>query len=149
MPLSKRYQKWPKAQSEELKAAFAEHWEETKEQIGRLENIFKMLDSKAEGKECPALEGLIQETEALLSDAKNPAVLDAGLIGCAQAIDTMRWRVTDLKAWAEQLAMDEAAGLLEETLDEEKSADEKLSELALGGPNEEAEGEEGESSVRS
>jgi ferritin-like metal-binding protein YciE len=61
----------------------------------------------------------------------------------------MRWRVTDLKAWAEQLAMDEAAGLLEETLDEGKSADEKLSELALGGPNEEAEGEEGESSVRS
>jgi nicotinamide-nucleotide amidase len=89
MPLSKRYQKWPKAQSEELKAAFAEHWEETKEQIGRLKNIFKMLDSKAEGKECPALKGLIQETEALLSDAKNPAVLDARLIGCAQAIDTM------------------------------------------------------------
>ena len=143
MPLSKRYQKWPKAQSEELKAAFAEHWEETMEQIGRLKNIFKMLDSKAEGKECPALKGLIQETEALLSDAKNPAVLDAGLIGCAQAVEHYEMaRYGTLKAWAEQLEMEDAAELLEETLEEEKAADEKLSELAFGGLNEEAEGEE-------
>ena len=61
----------------------------------------------------------------------------------------MRWRVTDLKAWADQLEMDDGAELLEETLDEEKAADEKLSELAFGGLNEEAVGDERVSSGRS
>jgi ferritin-like metal-binding protein YciE len=131
-----------KAQSEKLKAAFSEHWEETKEQIGRLEKIFKMLGSKAEGKECPALKGLVQETEELMSEAKNPDVLDAGLIGCAQAVEHYEMaRYGTLKAWAEQLEMEDAAELLEETLDEEEAADEKLSELAFGGLNQEAENE--------
>lgn len=131
-----------KAQSEDLKAAFEEHLEETKGQVGRLDKIFKMLGSKAEGKECPALKGLVEETEELMSEAKNPDVLDAGLIGCAQAVEHYEMaRYGTLKAWAEQLEMDDAAELLEETLDEEKAADEKLSELAFGGLNEEAEGE--------
>jgi ferritin-like metal-binding protein YciE len=131
-----------KAQSEDLKAAFEEHLEETKGQVGRLDKIFKMLGSKAEGKECPALKGLVQETEELMSEAKNPDVLDAGLIGCAQAVEHYEMaRYGTLKAWAEQLEMEDAAQLLEETLDEEKAADEKLSELAFGGLNEEAEGE--------
>ena len=131
-----------KARSEELKAAFAEHWDETKGQISRLEKVFKMLGSKAEGKECPALKGLVQETEELMGEAKNPDVLDAGLIGCAQAVEHYEMaRYGTLKAWAEQLEMEDAAELLEETLDEEKAADEKLSELAFGGLNEEAEGE--------
>ena len=134
-----------KAQSEELKAAFEEHLEETKGQVGRLDKIFKMLGSKAEGKECPALKGLVQETEELMGEAKNPDVLDAGLIGCAQAVA----RYGTLKAWAEQLEMEDAAELLEETLDEEKAADEKLSELAFGGLNEEAVGDERVSSGRS
>ena len=125
-----------KAQSEKLKAAFSEHWEETKEQIGRLEKIFQMLGSKAEGKECPALKGLVEETEELMSEATNPDVLDAGLIGCAQAVEHYEIaRYGTLKAWAEQLEMEDAAELLEVTLDEEKAADEKLS------LNEEAEGE--------
>jgi ferritin-like metal-binding protein YciE len=69
-------------------------------------------------------------------------VLDAGLIGCAQAVEHYEMaRYGTLKAWAEQLEMEDAAELLEETLDEEKAADEKLSELASGGLNEEAEGE--------
>ena len=107
-----------------------------------LDKIFKMLGSKAEGKECPALKGLVQETEELMSEAKNPDVLDAGLIGCAQAVEHYEMaRYGTLKAWAEQLKMEDAAELLEETLDEEKAADEKLSELAFGGLNEEAEGE--------
>ncbi len=131
-----------KAQSEELKAAFEEHLEETKGQVGRLDKIFKMLGSKAEGKECPALKGLVQETEELMGEAKNPDVLDAGLIGCAQAVEHYEMaRYGTLKAWAEQLEMEDAAELLEETLEEEKAADEKLSELAFGGLNEEAEGE--------
>lgn len=130
-----------KAQSESLKAAFEEHLEETKGQVGRLDKIFKMLGSKAEGKECPALKGLVQETEELMDEAKNPDVLDAGLIGCAQAVEHYEMaRYGTLKAWAEQLEMEDAAELLEETLEEEKAADEKLSELAFGGLNEEAEG---------
>ena len=78
-----------------------------------------------------------------MDEAKNPDVLDAGLIGCAQAVEHYEMaRYGTLKAWAEQLEMEDAAELLEETLDEEKAADEKLSELAHGGLNEEAEGEE-------
>ena len=130
-----------KAQSDDLKAAFEEHLGETKGQVSRLDQIFKMLGSKAEGKECPALKGLVQETEELMGEAKNPDVLDAGLIGCAQAVEHYEMaRYGTLKAWAEQLEMEDAAELLEETLDEEKAADEKLSELAFGGLNEEAEG---------
>jgi len=131
-----------RAQSDELKAALAEHLEETKEQVGRLDKIFKMLGTKAEGKECPALKGLVQETEELMTEAKNPDVLDAGLIGCAQAVEHYEMaRYGTLKAWAEQLGMEDAAELLEETLDEEKAADEKLSELALVGVNQQAKGE--------
>ncbi len=131
-----------KASSTELKEAFMEHVEETKGHVQRLDKIFKLLGKKSEGKECPALKGLVQETEELISEAKNGAVLDAGLIGCAQAVEHYEMaRYGTLCAWAEQLEMDEAVELLEETLDEEKAADEKLTELAVGGVNEGAESE--------
>ena len=127
-----------KAQSEDLKSALEEHLEETKGQVIRLEKIFKALGSKAEGKECPALKGLVEETEELMSEA-SAQVMDAGLIGCAQAVEHYEMaRYGTLKAWAEQLEMDDAAELLEETLEEEQAADEKLSELALSGLNEQA-----------
>ena len=77
-----------------------------------------------------------------MSEAKNPDVLDAGLIGCAQAVEHYEMaRYGTLKAWAEQLEMEDAAELLEETLEEEKAADEKLTELALSGLNQESEGD--------
>ena len=127
-----------KAQSEDLKSALEEHLEETRGQVTRLEKIFKSLGSKAEGKECPALKGLVEETEELMSEA-SAQVMDAGLIGCAQAVEHYEMaRYGTLKAWAEQLEMDDAAELLEETLEEEQAADEKLSELALSGLNEQA-----------
>ena len=131
-----------KAQSEDLKSALEEHLEETKGQVKRLDKIFKSLGSKAEGRECPALKGLVEETEELMSEA-SPQVMDAGLIGCAQAVEHYEMaRYGTLKAWAEQLEMDDAVELLEETLDEEKAADEKLSELALGGVNQQANDDE-------
>ena len=131
-----------KAKSKELKEALTEHLEETRGQVERLDRIFKQLGSKAQGKECPALKGLVEETEELMSEAKNPAVLDAGLIGCAQAVEHYEMaRYGTLRAWAEQLEMDDAVALLEETLEEEKAADEKLSELALADINEEADEE--------
>jgi ferritin-like metal-binding protein YciE len=127
------------ASSEDLKDAFEEHLKETKGQVGRLDKIFKLLGSKAEGKECPALKGLVEETEEFLSEAKSPEVVDAGLIGCAQAVEHYEIaRYGTLKAWAEQLELDDAVELLEETLDEEKATDEKLTDLAMSGLNEEA-----------
>ena len=128
------------ATSEDLKAAFTEHSEQTEGQVGRLEEIFKLLGKKAEGKECPALKGLVEETEELIGEADKGPVLDAGLIGCAQAVEHYEIaRYGTLCAWAEQLKLDDAVELLEETLEEEEATDEKLSELALSGINESAE----------
>jgi len=132
-----------KAKSDELKSAFTEHAEETEEHVKRLDKVFKILGQKPEGKECPALKGLVEETEELMSEASSPDVLDAGLIGCAQAVEHYEMaRYGTLCAWAEQLDMDDAVELLEETLEEEKAADQKLTELATGGINEQAEAEE-------
>jgi ferritin-like metal-binding protein YciE len=135
-----------KAKSEDLKQAFTDHLEETKGQVKRLDKIFKLLGSKAAGKECPAMKGLVQEAEEFMGEAQSEEVLDAGLIGCAQAVEHYEMaRYGTLKAWAEQLEMQEAVGLLEETLEEEEAADEKLTELAESGLNEAAdEDDEGE-----
>jgi ferritin-like metal-binding protein YciE len=135
-----------KATSKELQQAFAEHLEETKGQVKRLDQIFKLLGRKAEGKECPALKGLVEETEELMGKANSGAVLDAGLIGCAQAVEHYEMaRYGTLCAWAGQLKMEDAVELLEETLEEEKAADETLTELAeRGGVNEEADSPDGE-----
>jgi ferritin-like metal-binding protein YciE len=127
------------ATSEDLKAAFTEHVEQTEGQVERLDKIFKLLGKKSEGKECPALKGLVEETEELIGEADKGPVLDAGLIGCAQAVEHYEIaRYGTLCAWAEQLKMDDAVELLEETLEEEEATDEKLSELALSGINESA-----------
>ena len=83
--------------------------------------------------------GLVEETEELIGEADRGPVLDAGLIGCAQAVEHYEIaRYGTLCAWAEQLKMDEAVTLLEETLEEEEATDEKLSQLALAGINESA-----------
>lgn len=133
------------AQSDDLKETFNGHLEETKEHVVRLDRIFELLGKKAQGKECPALKGLVQETEELISEAKNPNVLDAGLIGCAQAVEHYEIaRYGTLKAWAEQLGLDDAAELLEQTLEEEKETDEALTELAVASVNDDAAGGEEE-----
>ena len=120
-----------KATSKNLQQAFTDHAEETKGQVKRLDQIFKLLGKKAEGKECHALKGLVKEAEELMEEAKSGPVLDAGLIACAQAVEHYEMaRYGALSAWAEQLDMEDAGELLEETLDEEKAADEKLSGLA-------------------
>ena len=120
-----------KATSEDLQQAFTDHAEETKGQVKRLDQIFKLLGKKPEGKECHALKGLVKEADELMAEAKSGPVLDAGLIACAQAVEHYEMaRYGALSGWAEQLDMDDASELLEETLDEEKAADEKLSELA-------------------
>jgi ferritin-like metal-binding protein YciE len=126
----------------ELKAAFEEHVEQTKGQVERLDQVFKLLGKKSSGKECPALLGLVEEAEEIMSEAKDPDVLNAGLIGAAQAVEHYEIaRYGTLVAWARQLGMTEAVQLLEETLEEEKVTDQKLTQLALGGINQEAEDE--------
>lgn len=128
-----------KTKSAALKQAFEEHAEQTKGQVERLDQIFKLLGKKSSGKECPALKGLVEETEELMSEAKDADVLHAGLIGCAQAVEHYEIaRYGTLRAWAEQLEMPQAVKLLDATLAEEKSTDEKLSKLALNGINEDA-----------
>ena len=133
-----------KTKSPELKRAFEEHVEQTKGQVERLDEIFKLLGKRASGKTCPAIDGLVEETEELMSETKDPEVLHAGLVGCAQAVEHYEIaRYGTLRAWAEQLEMPEAVKLLEATLEEEKETDEKLTQLALaGGINQEADAPE-------
>jgi ferritin-like metal-binding protein YciE len=129
-----------KTKSPELKQAFEAHVEQTKGQVERLDQVFKILGKKASGKECPALKGLVEETEELMSEAKSPRVLDAGLIGCAQAVEHYEIsRYGTLKAWAEELEMQDAAELLDATLEEEKQTDARLTLLATSRVNREAE----------
>ena len=129
-----------KTKSPALKAAFEEHLEQTKGQVERLDQVFKLLGKKAAGKECPALLGLVEEAEEIMSEAKDPDVLNAGLIGCAQAVEHYEIaRYGTLRAWAEQLEMPQAVKLLDATLQEEKTTDEKLTKLAMNGVNEDAE----------
>jgi ferritin-like metal-binding protein YciE len=127
------------AHSDELREAFEEHIGQTEEQVKRLEKVFEIMGKKAQGKTCPAIEGLIEEGSELLKEAKNPTVLDAGLLAAAQAVEHYEIaRYGTLCAWAEKLAWDEAAELLGQTLEEEKETDEKLSMLAQSEINVEA-----------
>ena len=136
-----------KSTSEDLRDAFNEHLKVTEGQVDRLDKVFKLIGQKSSGKECAALKGLVQETEELIKDAKQQSeVLDAGLIGCAQAVEHYEIaRYGTLRAWAEQLGLEEAADLLQKTLDEERATDELLTQLS-GDLNAEADevGEEDE-----
>lgn len=118
------------ASSKALKEAFERHRTETEGQVQRLEKIFSMLGKKPEGVKCHAIEGLAEEAHEITDEFEGGA-LDAGLIGAAQAVEHYEIaRYGTLRAWAEQLGMEDAARLLSETLDEEESTDQLLSELA-------------------
>ena len=120
------------ATSKDLKKAFSDHLEETKGQIRRLDTVFAILGQKPQGKECHAIIGLIEESEDLIGEKPAPAVLDAGLVADAQAVEHYEMaRYGTLRAWADCLGLAEAAHLLEQTLAQEKSADAKLSILAV------------------
>jgi ferritin-like metal-binding protein YciE len=120
------------AQSPHLKQAFTAHREETQHQIERLQKVFEILGKRAQGVTCEAINGLIEECEELLEEAKQPsAVRDAGLIACGQAIEHYEMaRYGSLLAWAKLGGHKDIVTLLEETLAEEKKADTLLNELA-------------------
>ena len=124
----------------ELKQAFQNHLEETKEHVARLETILGELDELGRGKKCKGMEGLIEEGSELMKETKDKDVVSAGLLAGAQAVEHYEIaRYGTLVAWAQLLGHEEVAELLEETLAEEKNADRVLTEIALREVNERAE----------
>jgi len=127
------------AQSEELRAAFEKHESETEGHVERLEQVFEMIGKKPQGKTCEAIVGLIEEGQEIMKEYKGSPALDAGLLAGAQAVEHYEIsRYGTLKTWAEELGLDQAAGLLEATLQEEKATDETLTEIAESVVNQEA-----------
>lgn len=127
------------AQSKELKAAFELHHDETMEQIDRLEQVFEIIGKRPQGKTCPAIDGIIEEGQEIMSDYKGSPSLDAGLLAAAQAVEHYEIsRYGTLKRWAEVLGMKDAAKLLDETLKQESKTDESLTKLADKNVNEKA-----------
>ena len=133
----------PKAQRAashpELKDALGAHLGETKEHVKTLQRVFKTLGQEASGEKCPAIDGLIAETEGVIEDASDDA-LDVALIGCCQAIEHYEIsRYGSLREWAKVLGNTEAHDLLSNILDQEKAANNKLTHLAVSTVNQTAE----------
>jgi ferritin-like metal-binding protein YciE len=119
------------AQAEDLKSAFLKHKDQTEVHVERLVEVFGIIGKKAQGKTCPAIDGILEEGAEILDDYKGTAALDAGLIGAAQSVEHYEiTRYGTLKRWAESLGMTDAVTLLDETLDEESQTDEDLSAIA-------------------
>lgn len=119
------------AQSPELKAAFKKHQEETQGQIERLQQVFELVGKPARGKTCEAIQGIIAECEEIMEEFAGSSALDAGLISSGQAVEHYEIaRYGTLKNWATELGMNDAAKLLDETLQEEGATDEALTQLA-------------------
>jgi ferritin-like metal-binding protein YciE len=120
------------AGSEELRDAFETHLKQTREQVQRLERILSDVGAQADGEPCEAMHGLVEEAEEVIDEADDDDVRDAGLIAAAQAVEHYEIaRYGTLKAWAKELGLDSAHDLLDQTLTEEKHADELLNNLAL------------------
>ena len=128
------------AQSADLKQAFEQHAEETEGQVERLEQVFELLEEKAKGKTCDAINGIVKEGQEIMKEFKGSRALDAGLLSAAQAIEHYEIsRYGTMRSWAEQLGLTEAATLLAKTLQEEKNTDEILTKIAETAVNQEAE----------
>ncbi|WP_075289426.1 ferritin-like domain-containing protein [Pararhizobium arenae] len=129
------------AQSEEGKAGFLQHREETQGQIERLEQVFEILGKPARGKTCEAIQGILAEGEEIIEDFKGSPALDAGLISSAQAVEHYEIaRYGTLIAWAKQLGLKDAIPLLKANLQEEEATDKKLTALAEASANAKGQG---------
>jgi ferritin-like metal-binding protein YciE len=121
-----------KATTDELKSAIEEHLAQTEEHVSRLEHVFNLCGKKAQAKKCDAMEGLIKEGDSIIEETENNSLTrDAGLIMAAQKVE--HYEIASygsLVQFAKTLGMDDVAELLHKTLDEEKHADEKLTEIA-------------------
>jgi ferritin-like metal-binding protein YciE len=125
-----------KATDAELKKGFLTHLEETKTHVQRLEQVFKMHGTAVKAVDCPAIDGIIEEADEVADEVADKAVLDAALINAAQAAEHYEIvRYGSLIAWARQLGRSDCASILQQTLDEEKITDKKLTTLAEGKVN--------------
>lgn len=119
------------AEHEDLKRAFETHAEESANQVERLQQVFEIIGKPQRSKTCEAMQGLTSEMEEDLEDFGDSPAADAVLVGCAQALEHYEIaRYGTLKTWASQLGHEDAAKLLDETLQEEKKTDELLSQIA-------------------
>jgi len=133
----------------DLKAAFQEHLEQTREQVTRLERVFETIGEQPGSKTCEGMQGLLKEGEKMIEELEKSSVLDAALIGAAQKVE--HYEISGYgtaRSMAEFLGQQDAADLLEETLDEEKATDDTLTEIAesimTGGASSEDEEEDEE-----
>lgn len=132
-----------KAMNEELVAALEDHLAVTETHVDRLEQVFEIIGEKASAKKCEAMEGLIAEAKEIMKDTEDEMVRDAGIISAAQKVE--HYEIASygtLVAFANTLGESDAAALLEETLNEEKEADQTLTEIAESSINIDAAGEE-------
>ena len=126
-------------QSADLRAAFEKHERETEGQVERLEQVFALIEEPAKGKTCAAINGIIEEGKEIMTEYKNTIALDAGLLAAAQAVEHYEMsRYGTLKTWADELGLEQAVVLLDQTLQEEKKTDEALTKLAEAVVNREA-----------
>jgi ferritin-like metal-binding protein YciE len=125
--------------SDQLRAAFEKHHDETEVHIERLEQIFEQLGKPARGKKCDAIEGILDEGKEIMHEYKGAPALDAGLLAAAQAVEHYEIsRYGTLKSWATKLGLDQAVELLDQTMAEEKKTDETLTRIATATVNAEA-----------
>ncbi len=120
-----------KVTSDELISALENHLSETEEQVNRIEQVFEIVGEPAKAKKCDGMNGLIKEADVIIRNTEEGAMRDAGIISAAQKVE--HYEIASygtLRTFANTLGLNEAADLLQESLDEEKSADEKLTELA-------------------
>ena len=119
------------AKNDRLKQAFDQHRVQTEGQIQRLEQVFRLIDQKAEGVPCEAIKGILTEGSEVMEEFAGGPALDAGLIAAAQAVEHYEIaRYGALRSWAELVELGEVEALLEATLDEEKETDAVLTQLA-------------------
>jgi ferritin-like metal-binding protein YciE len=128
------------ASSSELQECLQTHLEETREQVNRLDQIFETIGRPSGRKKCKGMEGLLEEGKELMTEDAEENVLDAGLIAAAQRVEHYEIAAYgSARTFAETLGHDEVVTLLEQTLQEEKQADQKLSEVATSVVNQRAE----------
>ena len=123
--------------NDQLAQAFTHHLKETEDQVDRLEKVFELIEKTPRGRKCDAILGIIAEGQEVIEDVDDGAVRDAGLVAAGQATEHYEIaRYGTLAAWAELMGLEDAAALLNETLAEEKKADELLTSIAEDGVNE-------------
>jgi ferritin-like metal-binding protein YciE len=120
-----------KANNPQLKQGFQTHLRESENHVRRLDQVFDLLGKQAQGVDCPAIDGIIEEAEDVAGEVQDKSVLDAALIAAAQAVEHYEMtRYGTLIAWAKQMGRNDAATLLNQTLEEEKATDKKLTQMA-------------------